>query len=85
MVGSVDPREVLGTAAELAEQGYLVTIGIKPSKAETGYGYIEVGPAMGTSSAPPTKPMTLSVSTPYDMRITMSLTTGRAAGRSTRR
>ena len=26
---------------ELAEKGYLVTFGIKPTKAETGYGYIE--------------------------------------------
>ncbi len=29
------------TAAEVAEQGYIVTLGIKPDSAHTGYGYIE--------------------------------------------
>jgi mannose-1-phosphate guanylyltransferase len=35
----------LSKAIELAEsnEGYLVTFGIKPTRAETGYGYIEVG------------------------------------------
>lgn len=37
-------RETVNTALELAEcTGGLVTIGIKPSRPETGYGYIEVG------------------------------------------
>lgn len=35
-------RTVLA-AAEVAEQGYLVTIGITPTYPETGYGYIRVG------------------------------------------
>ncbi|RLI11625.1 mannose-1-phosphate guanylyltransferase/mannose-6-phosphate isomerase, partial [Candidatus Bathyarchaeota archaeon] len=30
-------------AAELAGEGYLVTFGIKPTRPETGYGYIERG------------------------------------------
>ncbi len=30
-------------AQELAEEGYLVTFGIKPTRPETGYGYIERG------------------------------------------
>lgn len=30
-------------AAELANKGFLVTFGIKPTQAETGYGYIECG------------------------------------------
>src|SRR5579863_2092717 len=33
-------RESLRLAYKLAEQGYLVTLGIKPTSPETGYGYI---------------------------------------------
>ncbi|MHB0878584.1 MAG: mannose-1-phosphate guanylyltransferase [Anaerolineae bacterium] len=39
---------VMTTAAGLAEQGYLVTIGIRPTRAETGYGYIELGDKLAT-------------------------------------
>ncbi len=35
--------EVLRTAIGAAEGGYLATIGIVPTRPETGYGYIEVG------------------------------------------
>lgn len=34
-------------AAGLAESGYLVTFGISPSRADTGYGYIEMGQQVG--------------------------------------
>ncbi|NOX96961.1 MAG: mannose-1-phosphate guanylyltransferase [Nitrospirae bacterium] len=35
--------EIIKTGAEVAEKtGHLVTLGIKPTRAETGYGYIEV-------------------------------------------
>ena len=34
-------RETLQAAAQLAEEDWLVTMGIKPSYPETGYGYIE--------------------------------------------
>ena len=34
-------------AAGLAESGYLVTFGIAPATAETGYGYIQMGAALG--------------------------------------
>ncbi|AZE54390.1 Mannose-1-phosphate guanylyltransferase [Pseudomonas synxantha] len=34
-------------ARALAEAGYLVTFGIQPDRAETGFGYIEQGPALG--------------------------------------
>lgn len=37
-------RELLRVAAAAAERGHLVTLGIKPTYAETGYGYIERGP-----------------------------------------
>lgn len=33
--------QAIAESIELAKQGYLVTFGIKPSKPETGYGYIE--------------------------------------------
>lgn len=37
-------------AAALAEQGYLVTFGIVPAQAETGYGYIRGGAAIGAGA-----------------------------------
>jgi len=36
-------REVLANAAEVARTGMLVTIGLSPTRPETGYGYIQVG------------------------------------------
>ncbi len=36
--------EAVLEGAEIARQGYIVTFGIKPSSAETGYGYIKVLP-----------------------------------------
>jgi len=39
-------RTALSRAAGLAEQGHLVTFGIVPDKAETGYGYIKRGSAL---------------------------------------
>jgi mannose-1-phosphate guanylyltransferase len=36
-------QRAVRAAAEVAERGYLVTIGIQPSRAETGYGYIRQG------------------------------------------
>lgn len=40
-------REVLKRAVEVARQEYLVTIGIKPERPDTGYGYIERGAPLG--------------------------------------
>jgi mannose-1-phosphate guanylyltransferase len=40
-------REVLAQAAEVARTGMLVTIGLSPSRPETGYGYIQVGEPLG--------------------------------------
>jgi mannose-1-phosphate guanylyltransferase / mannose-6-phosphate isomerase len=37
---------VLGKAKEAARHGYLVTLGIKPNRPETGYGYIRAGSAL---------------------------------------
>ena len=36
-------QEVLRRATHLAQTGALVTIGIRPSRPETGYGYVQVG------------------------------------------
>ena len=36
-------RRALAAAAELAERGWLVTLGIKPTYAEKGYGYVRLG------------------------------------------
>ena len=37
-------RDALAAAAELAERGAIATIGIRPSRPETGYGYLKLGP-----------------------------------------
>ncbi|HEY8207232.1 MAG TPA: mannose-1-phosphate guanylyltransferase, partial [Myxococcaceae bacterium] len=39
-------REVLSNAVEVARTGSLVTIGLSPTRPETGYGYIQVGDRM---------------------------------------
>ncbi|MDP5208439.1 mannose-1-phosphate guanylyltransferase/mannose-6-phosphate isomerase [Microbulbifer sp. 2205BS26-8] len=40
-------QSAVQAAAALAEQGYLVTFGVAPTRAETGYGYIRRGEALG--------------------------------------
>jgi mannose-1-phosphate guanylyltransferase len=40
-------RQALLAAAEVARQGYLVTLGVKPNKPETGYGYVQRSSAVG--------------------------------------
>ena len=40
-------RQVLSAAAQLAADGHLVTLGIKPSSPSTGYGYIKQGESLG--------------------------------------
>ena len=45
-----DDEEFVGSVIEagnLAADGHLVTFGVVPSRAETGYGYIETGDALG--------------------------------------
>ncbi len=42
-------RNALQAAEEIAREGYLVTLGIKPSFANTGYGYIKCGDVIGES------------------------------------
>jgi mannose-1-phosphate guanylyltransferase len=40
-------REAVGRAAPFAEQGWIVTFGMKAERGDTAYGYIERGPALG--------------------------------------
>ena len=42
--------QAVDSARQLAEQGWLVTFGILPTRAETGFGYIEKGPTLNTDS-----------------------------------
>src|SRR5690242_3557721 len=45
-----DPDSWVGTVRQAvagAERGLLVTVGIKPTRAETGYGYLECGELLG--------------------------------------
>ncbi|HEX9287993.1 MAG TPA: mannose-1-phosphate guanylyltransferase [Anaeromyxobacteraceae bacterium] len=41
-------RDALAAAAAVAERGAIATIGVKPSRPETGYGYLKVGPRLAT-------------------------------------
>ncbi len=41
-------RDALSAAAALAARGAIATIGIHPSRPETGYGYLKVGPRLGS-------------------------------------
>lgn len=40
-------RRVLRRCAEVASKGILCTVGLTPTRPETGYGYLQVGPRLG--------------------------------------
>ncbi|MBA2388843.1 MAG: mannose-1-phosphate guanylyltransferase [Geodermatophilaceae bacterium] len=44
-------HDAIRTAAEVAGAGLLVTVGLSPTRAETGYGYIKTGAALGIDAA----------------------------------
>jgi mannose-1-phosphate guanylyltransferase len=44
-------RRVLTAAAQVAEEGHLVTLGIKPASPSTGYGYIKQGESLGETDS----------------------------------
>lgn len=48
-------RQILAGAAELAQQDILITLGIRPTYAETGYGYIEMGEPLGVFGGHPAR------------------------------
>jgi mannose-1-phosphate guanylyltransferase len=41
-------RQAVAAAAQVAQDGYLVTLGIQPTFAQTGYGYIQRGDSLGS-------------------------------------
>ena len=44
-------RDAIAAAAQLAERGAIATIGIQPSRPETGYGYLKLGPRLAARGA----------------------------------
>jgi mannose-1-phosphate guanylyltransferase/mannose-6-phosphate isomerase len=44
-------REAVAEAARLAQEGWLVTFGIAPTRPETGFGYVEAGEALSASAS----------------------------------
>ncbi|MFQ5944730.1 MAG: mannose-1-phosphate guanylyltransferase [Anaerolineae bacterium] len=46
-------RDAIRTAAQVAQRGYLVTLGIVPDRIETGYGYIQRGGALEPADGEP--------------------------------
>lgn len=40
-------RAAIGTAVQVAQRGALVTLGVRPTRPETGFGWIEPGPGAG--------------------------------------
>jgi mannose-1-phosphate guanylyltransferase len=50
-IGKVETfRDVLATAHDVAQQGYIVTLGISPSYPATGFGYIQQGAKLGSAN-----------------------------------
>ena len=43
-------RDALGTAVRVARQGAIATIGVRPDRPETGYGYLKVGPLLAVAA-----------------------------------
>jgi mannose-1-phosphate guanylyltransferase len=41
-------RATMQTAAAIAQEGWLVNLGITPTRVETGYGYVELGESVGS-------------------------------------
>lgn len=44
-------QEAVDQAADVAEQDYIVTFGIKPTRPESGFGYLQAGAAIGKGAA----------------------------------
>ena len=45
-----DFRKVLSDAVQVAREGRIVTVGLKPTRPETGYGYVQLGEPLGTAA-----------------------------------
>jgi mannose-1-phosphate guanylyltransferase len=46
-------RAAMQSAAAIAQEGWLVNLGVTPTRAETGYGYVELGDTVGTYEGAP--------------------------------
>ena len=67
-------RSCVAEAVGAAEQGYVVTIGIEPTHPATGFGYVEMGPALGVGTV---RAVTQFVEKPDRARAEEYLATGR--------
>jgi mannose-1-phosphate guanylyltransferase len=79
---AIEPAEAFRTslraaAAEAAENGTLVTLGIRPTRPATGYGYIEAGAEVSASGAHPVLAVTRFVEKPDQKRAQEFIDTGR--------
>ena len=53
-IGKIDTfQQAIQTAADFAQQDYIVTLGINPDRPDTGFGYIERGDFIGGAPAMP--------------------------------
>lgn len=57
-------RSVVRIGAEAAQTGKLVTFGVRPSRAETGYGYLELDAPLAEGAAPAALPLARFVEKP---------------------
>ena len=70
-------RAAVGAAAHSAEAGQIVTFGIRPDRAETGYGWLELSAAPGDDFAPVPQPLLHFVEKPNVARAEAMLASGR--------
>ncbi len=70
-------RQAVAAAAGVAAGGQIVTFGIKPDRAETGYGWLELSSAPGADFAPVPQPLLRFVEKPDAARAAVMLASGR--------
>lgn len=70
-------RATLGAAAGAARAGRLVTIGIRPDRPETGYGWLELAATAGTEAADTPRPLRRFVEKPDAATAAAMLASGR--------
>lgn len=70
-------RAAVQAAAPAAETGQIVTFGIRPDRAETGYGWLELSGDPGADAAPRVQPLQRFVEKPDAARAAQMLASGR--------
>jgi mannose-1-phosphate guanylyltransferase len=68
--------DVVREAVEIARTGYVVTIGIEPTRPATGFGYIHVGEPLAVPGAPSGRQVRSFVEKPDEVRAQAYLDTG---------